>query len=171
MCQKWPKSIFRFAKFLCFFFGSSHDDLPELVHFKALEKSLGIQRISVVQCYGCPTRRCGISFCKISSFATTTSGSGGRGRGSKGGAPCVTFRRVVVSLRGPGQSPVLPFACCVGSLRSVGRCGRCSCWCRSRVRVPPLLWLTSRAGGNALLGRREPSHSGTGSVGGGHGDH
>ena len=50
------------------------------------------------------------------------------------GAPlCVTFRRVVVSLRGPGQSPVLHFACCVGSLRSVGRCGRCSCWCR-----PPL---------------------------------
>ena len=47
--------------------------------------------------------------------------------------PCVTFRPVVVSLRGPGQSPVLPFACCVGSLRSVGRCGRCSCWCRFRV--------------------------------------
>ena len=48
--------------------------------------------------------------------------------------PCVTFRRVVVSLRGPGQSPVLPFTCCVGALRSVGRCGRCSCWCRFRVR-------------------------------------
>ena len=48
--------------------------------------------------------------------------------------PCVTFRRVVAPLRGPGQSPVLPFACCVGSLRSVGRCGRCSCWCRFRVR-------------------------------------
>ena len=48
--------------------------------------------------------------------------------------PCVTFRRVVAPLRGPGQSPVLPFACCVGSLRSVGRCGRCSCWCRCRVR-------------------------------------
>ena len=47
--------------------------------------------------------------------------------------PCVTFRLVVISLRGPGQSPVLPFACCVGSLRSVGRCGRCSCWCRFRV--------------------------------------
>ena len=26
----------------------------------------------------------------------------------------VTFRRVAVSLRGPGQSPILPFACCVG---------------------------------------------------------
>ena len=49
-------------------------------------------------------------------------------------APCVTFRRVVAPLRGPGQSPVLPFACCVGSLLSVGRCGRCSCWCRFRVR-------------------------------------
>ena len=48
--------------------------------------------------------------------------------------PRVTVRRVVVPLRGPGQSPVLPFACCVGSLRSVGRCGRCSCWCRCRVR-------------------------------------
>ena len=28
--------------------------------------------------------------------------------------PRVTFRRVVVSLQGPGQLPVLPFACCVG---------------------------------------------------------
>ena len=33
----------------------------------------------------------------------------------------VTFRRVVVSLRGPGQSPVLAFARCAGSLRSDGR--------------------------------------------------
>ena len=32
-------------------------------------------------------------------------------------SPCVTLRRVAVSLRGPGQSPILPFACCVGSLR------------------------------------------------------
>ena len=43
--------------------------------------------------------------------------------------PCVTFRLVAVSLRGPGQSPDLPFACCVGSLLSVGRCGRCSPLC------------------------------------------
>ena len=35
---------------------------------------------------------------------------------------------------GPGQSPVLSFACCVESLLSVGRCGRCSCWCRFRIR-------------------------------------
>ena len=49
----------------------------------------------------------------------------------------MTFRRVVVSLRGPVQSPVLPSACCVGSLRSVGRCGRCSCWCRFHVQCPP----------------------------------
>ena len=28
--------------------------------------------------------------------------------------PCVTFRLVVVPLRGPGQSPVLPFACSSG---------------------------------------------------------
>ena len=53
--------------------------------------------------------------------------------------PCVTFRLAVVSLQGPGQSPVLPFACCVGSLLSVGRCGRCSCWCRFRIRGAPLL--------------------------------
>ena len=37
------------------------------------------------------------------------------------------------SFTGPGRSPVLPFACCVGSLLSVGRCGQCSCWCRFRV--------------------------------------
>ena len=54
--------------------------------------------------------------------------------------PCVTFRRVVAPSRGPGQSPGLPFACCVGSLRSVGRCGRCSCWCRFRVRGATSSW-------------------------------
>ena len=32
--------------------------------------------------------------------------------------PRVTFRQVVAPLRGPGQSPVLPFACCVGLLLS-----------------------------------------------------
>ena len=48
--------------------------------------------------------------------------------------PCVTFRLVVAPLRGLGQSPVLPFACCVGLLLSVGRGGRCSCWWRFRVR-------------------------------------
>ena len=57
-----------------------------------------------------------------------------RGARDTGCTPRVKFRRVAVSLRGPGQSPVLPFACCVGSLRSVGRCGRGSCWCRFRVR-------------------------------------
>ena len=46
---------------------------------------------------------------------------------------CVTLCQVALSLRGRGQSPVLPFACCVGSPRSVGRCGLCSCWCRFRV--------------------------------------
>ena len=51
--------------------------------------------------------------------------------------PRVTCRRVAAPLRGPGQSPVLPFACCVGSLRSVGRCGRCSCWCRFRFCGAP----------------------------------
>ena len=43
--------------------------------------------------------------------------------------PRVTLHRVAGSLRGPGRSPVRPFACCVGSLRSVGRCGRCALWC------------------------------------------
>ena len=47
---------------------------------------------------------------------------------------------------GPGQSPVLPFACCVGSLLSVGRCGRCSCWCRFRVRGAQWLVCWGRAG-------------------------
>ena len=51
--------------------------------------------------------------------------------------PRVTFRRVVAPLRGPGQFPVLHFACCVGSLLSVGRCGRCSCWCCFRPPPPP----------------------------------
>ena len=60
--------------------------------------------------------------------------------------PCVTFRLVVAPLRGPGRSPVLPFACCVGSLLSVGRCGRCSCWCRFPPPPPPCLrhrWLST----------------------------
>ena len=47
--------------------------------------------------------------------------------------PCVTFHLIVVSLRGPGQSPFLPSTCCVGSLLSVGRCSRCSCWCCFRI--------------------------------------
>ena len=63
--------------------------------------------------------------------------------------PRVTFRRVAVPLRGPGQSPVRPFACCVGSLRSVGRCGRCSRWCRFCVRGAPSLvcWGCAGCGG------------------------
>ena len=32
----------------------------------------------------------------------------------------------------PGQSPVLPFAGCVGSLLPDGRCGQCALWCRFR---------------------------------------
>ena len=48
--------------------------------------------------------------------------------------PCVKFHRVVAPLRDPGESPVLPFACCVVLLPSVGRCGWCSCWCRFRIR-------------------------------------
>ena len=65
--------------------------------------------------------------------------------------PRVTFRRVVVSLRGPGQSPVLPFACCVGSLRSDGRCGRCSCWCRFRGAQSLVCWGCAECGGMCRL--------------------
>ena len=60
--------------------------------------------------------------------------------------PRVTFRRVVVPLWGPGQSPGLPSACCAGSLRSVGRCGRCSCWFRVRVSGAQSLALWGCAG-------------------------
>ena len=60
--------------------------------------------------------------------------------------PCVTFRRVAVSLRGPGQSPVLPFACCARSLRSDGHCGLCSCWCRFRGGGAPSLVCRGCAG-------------------------
>ena len=42
--------------------------------------------------------------------------------------PYATFRRVVVSLRGHGQSPVLLSACCVGSLCSVGCHGPSRPW-------------------------------------------
>ena len=67
--------------------------------------------------------------------------------------PCVTFRLVVAPLRGPGRSPVLPFACCVGSLLSVGRCGRCSCWCRFRVCGAQWLvcWGCAECGGMCRL--------------------
>ena len=55
-----------------------------------------------------------------------------RGVGARLGpwpAPADPFRPVVVSVRGPEQSPILPFVCCVGSLPSDGGCGLCSCWC------------------------------------------
>ena len=49
--------------------------------------------------------------------------------------------------------PVLLFACCVGSLRSDGRCGRCSCWCRFRVRGAQWLvcWGCDGCGGMCRL--------------------
>ena len=64
--------------------------------------------------------------------------------------PRVIFRRVVAPLRGPGQSPIRPFACCVGSLRSVGCCGPCSCWCRFHVRGAQPLAYTSCVGCSRL---------------------
>ena len=47
--------------------------------------------------------------------------------------PCVTFRQVAVSLQGPGQSPLLPFACCIGSMLSDGSCGLYPLWCCCHV--------------------------------------
>ena len=55
---------------------------------------------------------------------------------------CLTFRLVVVSLWGPGESPVVSFACCIGLLLSVSHCGWCSCWCRFCVREAQ--WLVCR---------------------------
>ena len=52
------------------------------------------------------------------------------------------------SLWGPAQSPVLPFACCVGSLCSDGRCGLCSLWCRFRVCRAQWLGLCWLVGGS-----------------------
>ena len=88
---------------------------------------------------------------KFGSSGAYTQGSFERGGGTP--PPFVTFRRVVVPLRGPGQSPGLPFACCVGSLRFVGRCGRCSCWCRFRVRGAQSLvcWGCAGCGGMCRL--------------------
>ena len=78
--------------------------------------------------------------------------------GGGGGTPCVTFRLVVAPLRGPGRSPVLPFACCVGSLLSVGHCGRCSCWCRFRVHgaqyPPPPQTKVTIGGKNEITSKR-----------------
>ena len=82
-------------------------------------------------------------------------GEGCIGRGG-GNPPYVTFRRVVVFLRGPGQSPDLPFACCVGSLLSVGRCGRCSRWCRFRVRGAQWLVCQGCAGCDMVWGNPPP---------------
>ena len=51
----------------------------------------------------------------------------------------MTFRLVVAPLRGPGQSPVLPFACCVGLLLSgafagvVSAFAEPSSWCVGAV--------------------------------------
>ena len=52
----------------------------------------------------------------MSSRGCTGAPSPNKSHAASSAPPRVTVRRVVVSLRGPGQSPVLPFACCVGSL-------------------------------------------------------
>ena len=83
-----------------------------------------------------------------------------------GKLPRVTFRRVVVSLRGPGQSPVLPFACCVGSLRSVGRCGRQNAATRRNMRREERVTVQGPVKKQQLDGK---SHRGTGGEGAGQG--
>ena len=59
--------------------------------------------------------------------------------------PCVTFRLVVVSLRGPGQSPVLPFACS----------RRVAAFCRPPPKTHPALThcRTRYEGGGGGLGK------------------
>ena len=72
------------------------------------------------------------------------------------------------TLRGPGQSPVLPCACCVGSLYSDGRCGLCSCWCCFRVSGAQEMahqgcagWCGGRCGGRfTVFAAHSPPHSG-----------
>ena len=59
---------------------------------------------------------------------------GGWGSERGGPAPLCDIPSGCCSFTGPWTSPVLPFACCVGALLSVDRCGRCSRWCRFRVR-------------------------------------
>ena len=69
------------------------------------------------------------------------------------------FRQVAVSSRCPGQSPVLPFACCVGSLCSDRRFGLCSYWCLPEpsswhtgvVLVGTTLWLMVASGVCSLV--------------------
>ena len=87
--------------------------------------------------------------------------------------PCVRLHRVAVSLRGPGRSPVLPFACCVETLHFVGRCGRCFYWRRFRIRGAQwsvclgLCWLCA----GALCSLAVPSSWRTGGCAGGYGGH
>ena len=59
---------------------------------------------------------------------------------------------------GPWTVTVLPFACCVGSLLSVSRCGRCSCWCRFCVCGAKWLMCWAR-GGNYNRSRCDPRPS------------
>ena len=47
--------------------------------------------------------------------------------------PCVTSRRVAIYLQGPRHSPVLPFACCIGSMLFDGCGGQCYLWCPFRI--------------------------------------
>ena len=111
--------------------GASHDGRAPLLRCCRGPVTL------VPQGWGPPLRaqeRCGGTDWSARPAAHCNSAEGGPLSLVPGPPPRVTFRRVVAPLRGPGQSPVLPFACCVGSLRSVGRCGRCSRWCRFRGR-------------------------------------
>ena len=81
----------------------------------------------------CPAQLANIRFAGVGGFIfggvpvpPTTAGGGGAS--------------IPVSLRGPGQSPVLSFACCVGSLLSVGCCGRYAQPLHSPPRAPKRWW-------------------------------
>ena len=81
------------------------------------------------------------------------------------GSHCVTFRRAAVSLRGPGQSPFLPFACCVGLLRSDGRRGLCSFCGVASAFAGPSSWRTGGCAGCcggrfSVLAAHSAPHSG-----------
>ena len=69
--------------------------------------------------------------------------------------PCVTFRRVAVSLRGPGQSPVLPFA-----MRQVW-VGQWQCVKYMRIDRAPLRHGSAVACGHTSIAG-EPEHGLTG---------
>ena len=60
--------------------------------------------------------------------------------------PCVTFRLVVAPLQGPGQSPVLPVACCVGLLLSAAAAGALAGVVSAFAFAEPSIWCVGMLG-------------------------